>query len=140
MSQLILDEQLNLRRLLPVISKWITVQPLSGLRPGEQIRDDRVPEILRALNQPTLVTIDHDFWSPRWCHPGYCVLYFAMEDHEQVLLPGLLRTLLQHPEFRTRAHRRGKVARVSTVAVEFRAFRVQGVQRLSWPESPRRTR
>jgi hypothetical protein len=78
MSQLILDEQLSVPRVLDPILKWIKAEQVHQLRPDQRIGDDRVPAILRTLKQPTFVTIDHDFWDRRWCNPRYCILYFAL--------------------------------------------------------------
>ena len=103
MSQLILDEQLKMAKLLPAIKKWITVQHIQDLRPTELIPDERIPAILLTLRQPTFVTIDSDFWDRTVCHPDYCILYFALSDDKQQSLPDLLRELLRHPEFSTRA-------------------------------------
>ncbi len=61
MSQIILDDQLFDVEVLIPIARWITVQRLRDLRPGEVIKDERVPELLRRLRQPTFVTIDLGF-------------------------------------------------------------------------------
>ena len=63
MSQLILDDQLSVRKVLTPLQKWITVERLQDLRSGEVILDDRVPEILRTQKNATFVTIDQDFWA-----------------------------------------------------------------------------
>jgi hypothetical protein len=119
MSQLILDEQISLPEVLPLIQKWITVQYLPALRPRQQVLDQRVPAILLTLKQPTLVTIDRDFWRRHLCHPNYCILYFALRNEEQRLIPDLLRALLRRPEFNTRAKRMGKVVRISTTTLDY---------------------
>jgi hypothetical protein len=75
MSQLILDDQLDISEVFFPIRKWITARRLQELRPGELIRDERVPEILRTLKSPTFITIDHGFWNARLCHPDYCIVY-----------------------------------------------------------------
>src|SRR5262249_19120879 len=89
------------------LRKWIKCDRLRDLRSAEHALDDRVPEILLTLRQPTFVTIDHHFSHPSWCHPRYCILYFALRDREQRDLPRLLRELLRLPGFRTRAARMG---------------------------------
>lgn len=139
MSQLVLDDHLDAPAVLLPIRKWITAQFLRHLRPGQQILDDRVPQLLRTLRQPTFVTIDRDFWDSRWCNPSYGILYFALEDTEQELLPDLLRALFRRPEFRTRADRMGKVAKVSTVTIEYWDFPTRSLQRIAW-QGPRRSR
>src|SRR5713101_6340570 len=118
MSQLILDDQLDVNTVLLPIQKWIAAQRLKNLRPKQHILDDRVPAILLRLKQATFVTIDHDFWDRRSCHPSYAILYFALKAEEQKLLPDLLRELLRQPEFNPRARRMGKVARIGTTRIE----------------------
>jgi hypothetical protein len=119
MSQLVLDDQLDVQIIVPALEAWITAVRLQHLRPTEHILDDRVPEILGTLKTPTFLTIDHGFWKRRLCHPDYCILYFDLAKDEQHQLPPLLRRLFRLPEFRTRAVRMGKVARVGQVAVTF---------------------
>ncbi len=132
MSQLILDDQLDVREVLRSLQKWVKVQRLCDLRPNERILDDRVPEILLSVGHPTFVTIDKDFWDRRLCHPKYAILYFALRDDEQELLPGLLRSLLRRKEFRTRVSRMGKVARVSSTRIDYWQFQLTRLQRVSW--------
>jgi hypothetical protein len=99
------------------------------------VLDERVPEILRTVRRPTFITVDQDFWDRRWCHPDYCILYFALSDEQQFQLPDLLRALLRLPEFRSRAGRMGKVARVRPTAVEWWQFPPGDLHQLTWPAS-----
>jgi len=132
MSQLVLDDQLKASHVLQPIRKWITVQRLRDLRPHQLILDDRVPQILWTLKQPTFVTIDHGFWKKTFCHPDYAILVFSLRDDQQVHLPGLLRALLQRPGFRTRKNRMGKVARISTTAIDYWEFSRTQLQHFDW--------
>jgi hypothetical protein len=132
MSQLILDDQLKALQVLRPLRKWITVQRLRDLRPNQQILDDRVPQILWTLKQPTFVTIDHGFWKRSLCHPDYTILVFALRDDQQILLPGLLRALLRRQEFRTRKNRMGKVARISTTAIDYWEFPGKVLRHIDW--------
>ena len=132
MSQLILDDQLDVLELLPRLSKWITARRLQTLRPGELILDDRVPEILGTLKQPSFVTIDEHFWQRHLRNPDYCILYFALRGDQQEQLPSLLRALLRRSEFRTRAARMGKVARVSAAAIDYWQFQSRESRWIEW--------
>jgi hypothetical protein len=132
MSQLILDDQLDISEVFFPIRKWITARRLQELRPGELIRDERVPEILRTLKSPTFITIDHGFWNARLCHPDYCIVYFALRDDQQQLIPGLLRALLRRVEFRARSKRMGKVVRVSGTTIAYWEFRKRGLRSVEW--------
>ena len=113
MSQFVLDDQLHPEEVRDSIARWSTARFLRDFRPDEVIKDERVPDILRTLRTPSLVTIDDWFWSRTRRDRRYCILYFALRKDEQANIPLLLRRLLRLPEFRTRAARMGKVARVS---------------------------
>jgi hypothetical protein len=102
-SQFVLDDQLDATLVLLPIQKWAPALFLRDLRSRERILDERVPEILQTLKQPTFLTIDQAFWKRSLCHPGYCMLYFGLTDQQQGQLPRLLRALLRDPEFHTRA-------------------------------------
>lgn len=119
MSQIILDEQLNRDRVLTPLLEWITVKKLEDLRPNEVIKDDRIPSLLRELKSPTFVTIDDGFWNRDLSDPNYCILYFALQDHQQAQIPNLLRQLLKLTEFKTKAVRMGKVAKVGITHIEY---------------------
>jgi hypothetical protein len=137
MSQFILDDHLPEPEVLEPIRRWASAQFVRFLRPGEIVLDERIPEILLTLKQPTFITIDQGFWSRRWCHPGYCIVYFALRNDQQELIPQLLRELLHKPDFRSRASRMGRVARVSSASIEYWSAQQSGLQQLAW-KTPRR--
>ena len=113
MSQFALDDQLNPRSVRDPIARRWTVRFVQEFRPDEVIKDDRVPGVLRTIRTPTFLTIDAGFCKRTGRDPRSCILDFALRSDEQGELPGLLRRVLRLPEFRTRAVRMGKVARVS---------------------------
>jgi len=119
MSQIILDEQLNRDRVLIPLQRWITVQKLEDLRPDEVIKDDRIPLLLRELKNPTFLTIDDGFWKRELLDPKYCILFFALQDHQQAQIPSLLRQLLKLTEFKTKAICMGKVAKMGKTHIEY---------------------
>ncbi len=133
MSQIILDDQLFDLEVLVPLARWITVQRLRDLRPGEVIKDERVPVLLRQLPQPTFVTIDMGFWNVRLRDTRYCILCFPLRNDEQQTLPDLLRRLWRLPEFSSKAARMGKVARVSQAQVDFWQLGDEQSHRLTWP-------
>lgn len=135
MSQFILDDQLFELEVLVPLARWTTVRRLRNLRPGEVIKDERVPVLLRELSRPTFVTIDRGFWDKRLRDSKYCILYFALRNDQQHELPMLLRRLLQLPEFRTKAARMGKVAYVSPTRIEYWQLGDERLYRLAWPEA-----
>ena len=113
MIQIVLDDQLFPLDVLVPIARWSTVQRLRDVRPGEVIKDERVPVILRELRQPTFVTIDMAFWNRRLCDLHYCLVCFPLRNDEQALIPIMLRRLLRMPTFRSKTQRMGKVIQVA---------------------------
>ena len=132
MSQIIVDDQLFDQEVLLPLARWITVQRLRDLRPGEVIKDERVPELLRALRQPTFVTIDMGFWDKKLCDSKYCVLCFPLRNDQQEELPILLRRLWRIAEFRSKALRMSKVVRVSAMNVEFWQLGDERLHQIGW--------
>ncbi len=132
MSQIIVDEQLGRTEVLLPLKKWITARKIESFRPFEVIKDDRVLQILWELKRPTFVTIDSNFYDKRHCDKRYCLVYFVLVPLEQNQLPHLLRRLLQLPEFKTKAARMGKVARVSKTGVRYWQLNDDEEHRLEW--------
>jgi hypothetical protein len=118
-SQFILDEQLLFDRVLLPIRKWASVKRIDELRPDEVIKDERIPVFLRQIKNSTFVTIDTGFWNARFCHPQYCILFFALRDNQQEQLPLKLRKLCTLKEFGTKRARMGKVAKISANRIEW---------------------
>ena len=139
MSQIVLDDQLDVVKVLPRLRRWVTAVRLQQLRPGQHILDDRVPEILRTCHQPTFVTIDADFWEPALCHPGYCIVYVELDFRRQQELPKLLRRLFRHPAFKSRAQRMGKVIRLNPSGIWYWEVGANAVKHAIFgPEKKRR--
>jgi len=132
MSQIIVDEQLDPEEVLEPIRQWITAQWLPRLRPGEIIKDDRVPQLLWELRQPTFITIDAGFWDKSLCDNRYCILYFDLNTKQQALLPHMLRELFRLPEFRTKAARMGKVARIRFSRIDYWQLHNEQQIQLGW--------
>ena len=137
MSRLVLDDHLWTAGVHDHIAPWATVRFLRDIRPGEVIKDVRVPSALRTMRTPTFITIDHQFCNPRRRDSAYGILYFDLRANEQGEVPTLLRRLLRLPEFRTRAARMGKVARVSHEQVRWWQVGDETEHRVQWPAAPR---
>ena len=113
---IVLDEQLLGRQLEIEIAKWYRgrIQFIHELRPHTVVKDDAIPDLLRQQSQPTFVTINEkDFWRKVAITPHFCMVCFTLPDLRVGEIPPLLRSLLQHTEFKTKAKRMGKVIRVS---------------------------
>src|SRR5262245_19902466 len=140
MSQFLLDEQLAANEVLEPLRKRLKLARLKDLRPRERILDDRIPELLRTVKQPTFLTLDHGFWDASWCHPDYGIIYFALTDREQEAVPKLLLALLQMSEFNSRSARMGKVIRLSEAGIRFWEFASDKLVSMNWPARRKRGR
>jgi len=128
---IILDEQLLGRNIELEIARWYrgAVQFIIDLRPNTIIKDDAIPELLRQSSQPTFVTInERDFWRKVPADRQYCIVCFALPDTRAREIPSSLRSLLRHPEFRTKAQRMGKIIRVVGQEMSYYTFPDRQVQ------------
>lgn len=132
---IVLDEQLLGRHLEEEIAAWYrgSVWFVTELRPNSVIKDDNIPTLLGQQRQPTFVTIDeHDFWQKIAIDPRYCVVCFAFSDSQAKAIPPLLRRLLRHPAFRTKAQRMGHMIRVTSTAVSYYTWNDRRVRTIDW--------
>ena len=130
-----LDEQLLGRSLESEISVWYRgpVRFVHELRPKTVLKDDAIPVLLRAQPRPTFVTINsQDFWRKIEASDRYCVVCLAFPDSEAGKIPAILKRLLRHPRFATKAERMEHVIRYTSMSIRYytRADRI--VRKISW--------
>jgi hypothetical protein len=113
---IVLDEHLAGLGVETAIEQWYRgrVCGITELRPGSVIKDEAIPHLPRAERQPTFVTLNwKHFWQRTAAHHDFCIVCFVRTtEHAREISP-CLRRLLRLPEFRTRAERMGRVARIS---------------------------
>jgi hypothetical protein len=119
---IVLDEHLNGLGVEAAIRQWYRgrVCGVAELRPGSVIKDDAIPHLLRTEHQPTFVTLNwKHFWQRTAAHSDFCVVCLVLTtEHAREISPSL-RRLLRLPEFKTRAVRMGRVARISGERVAY---------------------
>lgn len=93
------------------------------------MKDREIIPFLHQLKQPTFFTRDDDFYVPRLCHAGYCLVYLDVRKEEVAIFA---RRILRHPEFNTKAKRMGKVIRVSHVGLSVWTFHAEKEAYLDW--------
>jgi hypothetical protein len=81
---------------------------------GEEIgrkgmKDNEIISLLHQLDRPTFFTLDSDFYRPRLCHEGYCLVHL---DVEEEVVAEYIRRLLKHREFNSKGKRMGRVIRL----------------------------
>jgi hypothetical protein len=112
----VLDEHLQSKGVEQAIRQWYvgSVVGITDLRPQTIIKDDAIPALLSQQNIPVFVTINTtDFWQKILLTDKYCLVCLAITTAEIPLLPDLLRRLLRHPDFDTKAKRAGKAVRIT---------------------------
>jgi len=110
----ILDENISdsQRRLL---SSWRIYTRQIGFELGKKgMSDDEIIPLLHQLSHPTFYTRDSDFYHPKLCHPGYCLVYLDVRKDE---VATFIRRFLRHKSFKTRTYRMGTVVRVSHIGL-----------------------
>jgi hypothetical protein len=113
---IVLDEHLKKVGVQEAIRRWYrgSVCTIRDLRPGTTIKDEVVPVLLQAAAQPTFVTVDWmDFWQRVVPHSRFCLICFTLPPDRGQEMALLLRRLFRLPEFKTKAARMGKIARIS---------------------------
>lgn len=130
---IVLDEQLLGRNLEREIGAWYpgAVRFITDLRPNSVIKDDAIPSILREQSQATFVTINTtDFWEIVEISADFCVICLAIPDSQVNLVPTMVRDLLSHPRFATKALRMGCVIRASANTLAFYSSSQRSVETL----------
>ncbi|NKQ37355.1 MAG: hypothetical protein HF973_17280 [Chloroflexi bacterium] len=96
------------------------------------IKDDVIPTLLVQVRQPAFITINaDDFWLKVAAHRGYCVINFPLSSERRFEVPEILRRVLQHPRFKTKAQRMGFILRVSHQHISYYGLDRQ-LHRLEW--------
>jgi len=89
-------------------------------------------EILRHLHQvkqATFFTRDLGFFRRRFCHPNYCLVVVT---GPVLNTASSIRRLLRHPEFKTKARRRGKVVKISSAKIAWWEISRDRQQHTTW--------
>jgi hypothetical protein len=74
------------------------------------MQDEEIIPFLLRLRQPTLFTLDRDFYQRGLCHARYSLVYLDVKQSEAAQF---VRRVLRHRELDTQAKRMGTVIRAS---------------------------
>lgn len=134
---IVLDEHLQGLGLEQNIRRWYRgrVCLITDLRPGTVIKDDAIPVLLRAVAQPTFITLNWPhFWQRVEASEGFCLVCFTLPTGQAAEVAVLLRRLFRLPGFQTRSARAGRVARVSGEQVAYYTVGEREVSAVSLPQ------
>ena len=95
---IVIDEQLLGEGIEATVGKWYpgSVLNVIDLRPNTLIKDEAIPALLRLP-----------------ASERYCLVCMTLTTSESPEISALLRRLLRHPDFKTKAKRCGKVVRIT---------------------------
>lgn len=125
----LLDENIPADQRL-LLEKWRVRVREIGVDTGRVgIQDEDILPLLRTMRRPTFFTRDDDFYDRRLGHPGYAIVYLAVQRDEVAYF---IRRLLRVPRFKTQTQRMGTVARVSSAGVMFWSLKHPEEARLIW--------
>ncbi len=125
----ILDENI-LESQRQLLIKWRVRFRQIGYDTGRKgMDDDEIIPFLFTLRQPTLFTMDADFFKSGLCHARYGLAYLDVNDLEAA---AFIRRLLRHRQFDTHAKRMGVVLRISYAGVDAWRSRAEEQERFDW--------
>ena len=130
-----LDENLLSLRLDNPIATWYPgrVYYITDLHPGMVIKDEAIPRLLQQVKGATFVTTNvSDFWQHVLAHVRYGIVCLSLPNKRLREIPDLLRRLFRLLEFKTKAARMGKVARVSRRQIQYYAAGDDRIHTLAW--------
>jgi len=119
---IVLDEQIRGPSIAQPIAAWYVGQVVSitALRPHTIITDEAIPTLLRAVHQPTFVTINvADFWRIATSDLDYAIVCVELSTTRVLEIPERLRRLFRMPEFRSKNARMGKIIRLLPSHIEY---------------------
>ena len=76
--------------------------------------DPEIIPLLHKLRSPTFFSLDSDFYKPKLCHSGYCLVFVDVGQYEAATF---IRRFLRHSEYKTKNKRKGRVVRISHLGI-----------------------
>lgn len=132
---IVVDENITSNRLIASITAWYPGQVLSivDLCPATVVKDDGIATLLHKVNKPTFITTNvDDFWQVFHANKSYCIIGFVLTNDQRHRSSSMLRSLVNLPQFRTKAARMGNIIRVRQSSLEYYTIDRQ-IHRLPWP-------
>ncbi|MGH9800213.1 MAG: DUF5615 family PIN-like protein [Blastocatellia bacterium] len=127
---IILDHNIT-RDQVEQLQQWRIHCRQIGFQVGRPEWDDQ-QEILRYLHQTnhaTFFTRDFDFYLSELCHDNYCLVIIAFPASETATM---IRRLLRHQQFKTKAQRCGKIIKLSAGKIAWWEAGSHNQQYLIW--------
>ncbi|MBV7335961.1 hypothetical protein KFU94_48535 [Chloroflexi bacterium TSY] len=126
----ILDENI-LKDQRQLLRSWRIRVHQIGQDIGRQgMKDREIIPLLHQYRDATFFSRDRDFHNRSLCHTRYCLVFLNVEKYEVALF---VRRILRHPDFNTKAKRRGTVIRLSHTGLSVWRLHAEQEERFEWP-------
>ncbi len=93
------------------------------------MKDDGIISLLHQLRSATFFTRDLGFYEQSLCHPNYCIVCLAVDQHE---VASFIRRFLKHPALNTYSKRKGKVVRATHIGMRIWQLHAEKEEVLIW--------
>jgi hypothetical protein len=91
--------------------------------------DYEIITLIRQRKGITLVSLDKDFFQPKWLHRNYCLLWLNVH---QLKCAEYFRRFLRHPNFNTKAKRMGTVVEAAPACLHVWRLHAKRAERVPW--------
>jgi len=125
----ILDENIpeGQRQLL---RSWRVQAKQIGHDIGRQgMKDEEIIPFLHKLRHTTFFTRDLGFYHRQLSHANYSLVILAVGQYEAA---SFIRRFLQHPQFKTKSTRMGKVVRITHSGIQIWQLYAEEEEHLKW--------
>lgn len=93
------------------------------------MKDDAIISLLHGFRSMTFFTRDLGFYDNRLCHANYCLVCFAVGQHEAA---SFIRRFLHHAAFNTSAKRMRKVIKVTHLGMRVWQLHAEKEEVIEW--------
>lgn len=125
----VLDENVPESQRILLRSKRIAVRRIGREVGRAGMKDDEIIHLPHQLSRPTFFTLDAGFYDRGLSHADYCLVYL---DVVETMVAKVVRSLLRHRAWSSKAKRMGHVIRASSGGMAYWGVQLEREQHLAW--------
>jgi hypothetical protein len=126
---IIIDENFPESQRQLLLSWRINIRQI-GIEIGRKgIQDDEIILLLLKYKNPTLFSLDFDFYNRKLCYSKYCLAFLDLGQYESALF---IRRFLRNNNFNTKQKRMGKVIKISHSGFLVWEINAVSTQKYNW--------
>jgi len=125
----VLDENI-IENQCQLLKNWRISFRQIGTSLGQQgFKNRKIITLLHELNNPIFFTRDDDFYDPKLCHSGYCIVFLNVKKGK---VAPFIRRFLHYNKFGTAAKRMGSVVKISHTSLSVWRLHSEKQIRFNW--------